>query len=148
MVDIVNLDSTVRHINTAPGTPTKDFFNWLKKISDFGAAWVSYTPTVTAQTGAIAAATASMRFREIGRTVMIQVQVTITNAGTATGVLFVTLPKAALGTQMIMGRENAINGGALSGVINGSTLSVLYYNNTSPIATGAQLNLGGSYEEA
>jgi hypothetical protein len=74
--------------------------------------------------------------------------VNITNSGTASGVLLVTLPKAALGTQMIMGRENAINGGALSGVINGSTLSVLYYNSVSPIATGAQLNLGGSYEEA
>jgi hypothetical protein len=147
MVDVVNLDSTVRHIDTQPGTPTKDFFNWLKKISDFGAAWIAFTPTVTAGSGAIAAYTATCRYREIGRTVMIQVQITITNAGTAGGSINVTLPRAALGTQMISGRD-VTSGSAMTGTIGGSNMAVVRYDSAFPGVTGSQLVLGGSYEEA
>jgi hypothetical protein len=149
MVDVVNLDSTVRHINTDPGTPTKDFFNWLKKVSDFGAPWTAYKPTVSAQSGTITSYTSSARYKEIGKTVLLQIQINITNAGTAGGYIAASLPKAAVPGQiyMISGRETAVTGNALIGQVAGATVGILTYNNASPAVTGWQLNLGGSYEE-
>jgi hypothetical protein len=149
MVDVVNLDSSVRHIDTDPGTPTKDFFNWLKKISDFGAPWTAYKPTVSASSGTITAYTSSARYKEIGKTVLVSMTVNITNAGTAGGYIAVSLPKAAVPGQiyMIAGREVAATGNALVGQVQGANVIILTYNNGSPAVTGWQLNLGGSYEE-
>ena len=150
MADITSLASTVRHIDTQPGTPTKDFFNWLKKVSDFGAAWTGYTPTVTAGSGTLASYMASARYKEIGRTVLIQIDVTITGIGSAGGAIIVTLPRAAVSgqTYMINGREVAVTGNALVGQISGSTLTILTYNNAATAVAGWHLVLGGTYEEA
>lgn len=148
MADIPDLDSTVAIVFTGTGKPTKDFYNWLKQVSGFASAWVAYTPVVTANTGTITAYTASGRYKQMGKTIDLQLQINVTNAGTAGGAVNATLPVAAITGQTISGREGALTGNALYGAIGTNIVSIVYYNNTFPGATGSQLNLGGTYEAA
>ena len=147
MVDIPDLDSTVDIVSN--NKPTKDFYNWLKKVSDFASAWKTYTPTVTASSGAFTSYTASGRYKEMGKTIQLQIQINITNAGTASGGTNATLPVQASPSmnQMISGREGA-TGNAVYGIVSGNIVSIVYYNYTFAGATGNQLNLGGTYEAA
>lgn len=58
--------------------------------------WSTYTPTVTAQTGTITTSSATGRFKQLsGKTMVAEVDVTITAAGTGAGSLLVTLPSNA-----------------------------------------------------
>ena len=150
MADIPDLDSTVAIVFTSTGKPTKDFYNWLKQVSSFASAWTTYTPTVSANSGTVTSYTSTGTFKQMGKTVFVQIQVTITNAGTAGGNINASLPVAAptTPTQIITGRESALTGNTLNGVISGSNVAIVYYNNTFPGATGAVLNIGGTYQAA
>jgi hypothetical protein len=55
-------------------------------------AWTTYTPTVTSQTGTITAYTATGRYKQIGKTIVLETDVVITTVGTAAGQMIVTLP--------------------------------------------------------
>ena len=148
MADIPDFDSTVSIV--AANKPTKDFYNWIKKIGDFASAWKSYMPTVSANTGTITSYTSTATFKQMGKTIFVQIQVTITNAGTAGGNINVSLPVPAPASpvQVISGREGAVTGKSLEGIIAGNNCAVVYYDNTFPGATGSQLNLGGTYQAA
>jgi hypothetical protein len=58
-------------------------------------AWTSYTPTVTAQSGSITTYSASGWYSQSGKTVVVQARVVISNAGTGSGTMIVTLPITA-----------------------------------------------------
>lgn len=59
-------------------------------------AWTTYTPTVTAQTGTPTTTTATGRYKQIGKTLFLNVLVTITTVGTATGAVNASLPFTAV----------------------------------------------------
>jgi hypothetical protein len=59
-------------------------------------AWSTYTPTITAGSGTITSSTATGRYKQIGKTVHLEITATITNAGTGSGQLIATLPVNAL----------------------------------------------------
>jgi hypothetical protein len=54
--------------------------------------WTTYTPVVTSQTGTITAYTATGRYKQLNKTVILETDVVITTFGTASGVMIVTLP--------------------------------------------------------
>jgi hypothetical protein len=55
-------------------------------------AWSTYTPTVTAGSGTPTTVTATGRYKQIGKTVIVEMDITITAIGTAAGSLLATLP--------------------------------------------------------
>ena len=114
-------------------------------------AWSTYTPTVTAQAGSITSYTVnSARYQQLGKAVAIEVDITITNAGTASGAAFFTPPvNIAAFTYVLSGRENGNTGNMLQGFSQGSSsFAVLTYANGSPIGAGNRIVLTGVYEAA
>jgi hypothetical protein len=115
-------------------------------------AWVSYSPTVSASSGSFTTLVTNASYCQIGKTVHLAVSVGITNAGTASGALQVTLPVTAK-TGIIAvgsGRENSSTGNQLQVYIAGTTSSceVWQYNNSSTVATGRTVLFSLTYEAA
>ena len=59
---------------------------------DTGTAWSTYTPTIGAQSGAFTSVSAAGRSKTIGKTVFVQITVTVTTVGSAAGYITATLP--------------------------------------------------------
>lgn len=119
-----------------------------------GSAWVGYSPVVGTSGGSITA-TSTGRFKQIGKTVFVQLEIDVATVTSGSGYVTVTLPVRAApslpsGCQMLSGREIAVVGNGLCGQIGfgGTTVAVLNYNNTYPAAAGYKLVLGGVYEAA
>jgi hypothetical protein len=76
------------------------------------AAWTVYTPACTSSSGTIATVSATGRYKIIGKTVFLNVTVSITAAGSGAGQLLVPLPVNALSSnvQTMAGAETAIVG--------------------------------------
>jgi hypothetical protein len=113
-------------------------------------AMTNYTPTVTATSGTFTTASATGHYYVIGKMVYVEVTVTITTVGTASGNVFVTLPIAtnsSAGITITPGRENGTTGKALVGFANANStsMSVAFYDNSSPILAGYSLVLSGCY---
>lgn len=100
----------------------------------------TWTPTVTATSGTLTTVTATGNYTRIGRCVTANFEVTLTNVGTASGALIVSLPFTAgqfpaIGT----GREDQNTGISLQARIQSSLPTVTYvlsYANGTIIATG------------
>lgn len=104
----------------------------------------TWTPILTPGGGTFTSASAIGTYTKIGRVWYITITVTITTAGSATGGVSATLPSAATVVSCLSGRETAVTGSALTGTIPvGSSVSILTYNNGSPINSGASLTLTG-----
>jgi pectate lyase len=77
-------------------------------------AWTSYTPTVSSSTGTITTASATGKWKRVGKLIAVQQTITITTNGTGAGNLRATLPFDAESTDFIgSGRENAVTGNML-----------------------------------
>jgi hypothetical protein len=118
------------------------------------AAWTTYTPTVTAGTGAFASVSATGRYKQIGKTVFVQIKITIVDNGTASYFTDVSLPLPTVNGggnfQVIMGVETFSTGYTVRGaLLNNSTICrIQRYDATYIGANGYVLNLSGSYEAA
>ncbi|MDW5315022.1 hypothetical protein [Rhizobium sp. PL01] len=114
-------------------------------------AWTSFTPTVAATTGTITTVGAvSGKYKRVGRTVFVDVDVTITTNGTGAGQITIggmPVASARLVTAFF-GREAGLSNKALHGSISaaGSTMTVFDYAGAYPAASGARLLLAGRYE--
>lgn len=128
-------------------------------ISDSGsrdvirdAGWTAYTPTLTADAGTFGSlGTVTGRFRLIDRkTLMVELDITITTIGTASGAFHASLPSGFVAARdcCLTGREFAVNGKMLnSSIIAGGTLnSITYYDNTAIVTNGVQLVFSGTIE--
>lgn len=118
--------------------------------SHFGA-WTAYTPTITAQTGTFTTVSAVGRYRQIGKTVIVSIDITITANGTAAGDVRFTLPVTADTAVMHhgAGRERAIGGFTVLGFVISSTTGIIVkYENSYPGATGAVIGVTMIYQAA
>lgn len=89
-------------------------------------AWSTYTPTVTAATGTPTTVSATGRYKQIGKTVIAQMQITITSVGTASGGLNATLPVTAAAFAYAGSVfESSATGKSGAGFINGSATPTL-----------------------
>lgn len=121
--------------------------------SVFNAPWIAFTPTVINSAGAgLVTAGRSGKYRKIGMSVFFQIAWNITNNGTASGFLAVSVPVAAAAGEgsVHVGVERAIGGKSLRGYIDGSSasISVLNFDGTYPGVTGGVYNISGSYAVA
>jgi hypothetical protein len=112
----------------------------------------TWTPTVTASSGAITTYTASGVYTKVGRVVHASAQITLTNIGTASGALIVTLPFSASTFPNIgAGREDQNTGTMLQARIGSATPGsalVLTYNNLTAIANGNVVQFSITYNTA
>lgn len=107
--------------------------------------WFNFTPTASAVTGTITTYTASGAFSMVGNKVHIDAMVTITDAGTGSGALRITMPYSMDGPYAVgSGRENT-SGKQLSASLLGATIFVRNYDNSTPIATSAAVYVAIDY---
>lgn len=112
---------------------------------------VAYVPVVVAQAGVFTTVSSTGRYKQIGKLIFIQIVVTITTNGTASGWVLAALPfKAAAFRYIIVGRAVAISGKELAGDIvgNSSNVAIFNYDSTYPGASGETLVVSGFYEAA
>lgn len=118
---------------------------------DSGTAWTTYTPTVGSLSGTITTASASGRYKTIGKSVFIEISVTITTNGTGAGYVSASLPvTSAAAEYLVPGREKAVTGVTLNGAIgvSSSVMAITDYANNYPGADGRVLLMTGVYEGA
>lgn len=116
-------------------------------------AWSSYTPTITPQTGSFTTASASGRWKQIGKTVFVTITITITTNGTAGGYIKATLPTTVVNSglyQIMGGKEISVVGATTTTIIFPNTADsyTVFYNNTSPCGSGNVVVISGTYETA
>lgn len=123
---------------TGAVTPTQDEINVID-----GSINGTWTPTITAQSGTITSSTlTAATYTRIGRQVTASATFTITNAGTATQSLYVTLPFTNMAQAMVgSGYEGASTGNLLWVLVGAgdNKMQIRNYNNTTCIATNAQI---------
>ena len=118
--------------------------------ADMAGAWTQTTGVVSATSGTITAAAANLRYKKVGRTVLISVVVPVIINGSGSGALLIALPfTAGPGTYVLNGRETSA-GKVLAGSIasNSGELAIMYYDGSYPGSNGANLTLSGIYEAA
>ncbi len=114
------------------------------------AAWTSFTPVVTSAGGSITTYTASGAYTRVGKLCVMRFKVTLTNAGTASGTMYLTIPfNGPTGvTQMGVARETAAVGFTASVTAEATRFEVNKYDNTTPFGSGYVINGTVSYEVA
>ncbi len=109
--------------------------------------WKSYTPTIASSSGALSAATATGKYKVEGKSVHFTAAGSVTNVGTGSVAVELSLPFAANALTIVAGRERAF-GAQLQGDIQpaASVVSITKYDNTFPAANGTQMVVSGTYE--
>jgi hypothetical protein len=112
--------------------------------------WTAFTPTLSAGTGTFTAATATGRYMQVGKLVFVRYDIQITTNGTAASSVVVSLPvnASATGTSVLPGREYALVGKMLQGMVTTTQVAIINYDNSYPGANGYKLSLTGVYEAA
>jgi hypothetical protein len=101
---------------------------------------IAYTPVVTAQTGTMTSYSAVGKYVKIGKVVHLTLNILITNVGTGTNALFVTLPLAA--TEVATGAVTEVAVNSLTGAIRiplGSTGVIVKYDGGALFGTNWRL---------
>ena len=118
------------------------------------AAWTTYTPTLSAQSGTFTSATATGRYIRIGKLCIVQNRVSITTNGTAAQAVAVTAPFTSIAAVSQIyagtGRENAVTGNQLNSRISQAD-SIIYigrYDGAYPGGNGYQLDFTTIFEVA
>lgn len=102
---------------------------------------ITYTPTITPQSGTITSYTATATYVTVGKLCSVHFSITITNAGTGTGFLYASLPFNANQAGVGAFRENAVVGTMGEAFVNAGTgsMALIFYNNATCIATNYSL---------
>jgi parallel beta-helix repeat protein len=109
--------------------------------------YINYTPTVGSQIGTITSYTATGKYYQLGYLIFVQVTITITNNGTGSGGLNVSLPFVAGVGGTVSGRNTTTGISAVGDIAVGSpNASVFDTSNNYPIGTGQTLSLSGFYQ--
>ena len=109
--------------------------------------WTTYTPTVTASSGTFTTVSATGNYSVVGHVAHVNMEITITTKGTAGGFLFATLPFTATGAAVGCGRENAVTGHQLQGLVDSglARVTILRYDGTTVIVDGYVLKLSVTF---
>jgi hypothetical protein len=139
--------SAARVIDTGTSNLTVD---GLSNVAALATSWTVYTPTVTAQTGTFTTATASGRFKQIGKIVHFSAQIVITTNGTAADSVRATLPSTAQAANATFGAGRESSTGTLLLWFNQSTTiaQIVTTTGTYPGGNGRTLDISGTYEAA
>ena len=126
----------------------------LGGTGDTGSAWSTFTPTIAPGSGAVAGYTSQTgRYKTIGKTVFVSIQIQASGAGTASGAYSIAgLPLVAAGgggRTYIMNIRNSSTGLYCSGYIVGGATTIPIFTSAggNPSFTD-QINVEGVYESA
>lgn len=115
------------------------------------AAWTSYSPTTTTQGGTgTVFGTTNGAYQQFGKTVVFEIDGSVTTGGSGTGCIKATLPVtlASAFKGAVSGTTSA--GKMLNGIVNfsqfGSVVCLLNYDGTTPIATGLVFSASGVFQ--
>lgn len=113
-------------------------------------AWTSWTPTVTSNTGTITSYTLGYcKWTQSGKTVHLVGTVTITNAGTGSGPLKVTLPATPTTNVEASGREVGATGHAVTAECRTDGIAYIQkYDNSNVVVTNYIIGFCATYEAA
>jgi len=138
--------TAAKGINFTANTPAAGMTSQLLNNYEEG----TWTPVATSSVGSITSYTSAGNYSRVGNTITIQARVTITNAGTATGALYVTLPFTAGPYEMAVGcgREDALTGNLFQVYAPASsTVAILFSStNTTIIATSMAAKFSFTYK--
>jgi hypothetical protein len=142
---------------TAIATNTTNIATNTASIAAINAAWVAFTPSYTWGTvgGTPATFTTNLaRYKQIGKLVTFQIDVTMDTVGVGNGAgLIFDLPATATASSLVIGsgKEKNITGTLLALEKNTTTTGYLvFYDNSSPVTAGAgaRFQFGATYESA
>jgi len=109
-------------------------------------AWTAYTPLVAPSAGTITSYTlGACRYLLLGKLCFWYAVVTITNVGTGSGAVLISLP-FNLNAGAAWGRESAVTGQMLFGTPSGNLVICGTYNNGGTVFTNWALNMTGVFE--
>jgi len=133
--NIIMADGKGIDFSATSGTGTSELFDDYEEGT--------FTPTAASSTGTITSYTVNAAaYTKVGRMVFVNVDITITDAGTGSGSFDVSLPFAN-GSALCngTGRENALTGYQLQSRVNASsaTMNIQTYANATAIGTNAQI---------
>jgi hypothetical protein len=112
--------------------------------ADNGSAWTPYSPSLTCGSGSFTTATATGRYKTLGKTVFVSLLITMTTNNTCASFLNATLPFMAGGPVGIPGRiSNTVMG---QGVNGSSAITIVAYDGTYPFGDGKVAAMSGVYE--
>ncbi|APG11407.1 hypothetical protein BKD09_24030 [Bradyrhizobium japonicum] len=95
-------------------------------------AWTTSSPVPTSSSGTLTAASSTVAYKKVGKTVHCEGSVTVTTLGTGGGSLNVQLPFTLVRAVTFAGKENAANGLAfVASVTTAGVLGILKYDNTT-----------------
>jgi hypothetical protein len=124
---------------------------------DTGAAWTTYSPTVASGTGALTTASATGRYKTLGKTVLVEINVTITTNGTGGGWIEASLPGGltpavdasyTMAGSTLQPRLCGVFLRTINGNVGGPHMRFFQYDGTYPGADGRQMIASGVYESA
>lgn len=118
-------------------------------LSNLGlnAAWVSYTPTITAGAGTFTTVSAAGKYAKVGKTVFVHLTITITTNGTAATYVSASTPVDMSSNNFTFYGRDITNGKMVQGIKNtSSTILIVNYDNSYPGADGHSIALCGVYE--
>ena len=119
--------------------------NALRTI-EVGGVWRDWTPIVLSTVGTITSYTIQMaRYTRIGKVGVFHAQFTITDNGTGSGAIQLTLPFTAIGIQTFVGRASTY---MLVGFTQSTVAIAIRYDNAYPGVTGAIFRVTGTVEIA
>jgi hypothetical protein len=115
--------------------------------------WDTYTPTLTAESGTITTISGSARYCQIAKNAFVSYTITITNKGTGSGFLNMTLPVPSKTATAVwgngFGRETAVTGKYIvNEVTSGAGLGMKFVDGTTVIVSGYTLQGSFWYEVA
>ncbi len=106
--------------------------------------WINYTPTITTVSGAFTTVSASGTFGVTVKLCYVVLIITITTNGTAVGCKAST-PINTSGVEIIAGRESAVTGDLLQGIVNSHVVSIYDYSGAYINADGLTIYMSGAY---
>lgn len=129
--------------------PSQVWLRWFNKLVALPEPFTTYTPVVTAGSGAFTSVSATGRYRRIGKLILIQLFITITTNGTGAGSVIATLPFTSVNlpnvVHYLVGQHLGITVNGSIGV-NSNSVTIFNYDGTYPGASGVSLALSGFYE--
>lgn len=113
------------------------------------ASFITYSPTVTSGAGTLTSTSVTTaKYQTQGQICFVNLRVVITDNGTGSSDIRITLPFAASGIGNFSGREEVLSGVMVHGQVTGSTLIVRKYDNSYPGGTNAAILVSGFFEIA
>lgn len=121
---------------------------YMRGDAGFIPKWQSYTPVITPQAGSFTSVSATGRHLTLGNIVFVQMEITITTNGTASGFITASLPSTPSQGAVFNGLERAVAGWVVRGQIWVGTpiCTITKYDTTYPGGNGYVLLLNGQYE--